>query len=66
MKPVPAACGGGTPADERAWSPDEDQQLLAAFNEGLTVAGLACEHECSTEAIRNRLVYLGRPVLRRP
>jgi len=44
----------------KAWSVEEDQRLIAAFDEGLAIAALAGEHERSHGAIRSRLMRLGR------
>lgn len=44
----------------KSWSEDEDQRLLAGFDDGTPVATLALAHERSSGAITSRLVRLGR------
>lgn len=52
---------GGRPARVgHAWTPDEDEMLLSAFDRGATVGKLAAKHERTRGAIQSRLVKLGR------
>lgn len=52
---------GGRPARVgHAWTPDEDEMLLSAFDRGTAVGKLAAEHERTRGAIQSRLVKLGR------
>ena len=44
----------------KAWTEDEDQRLLAAFDSGAPVAELARTHERTTGSINSRLIRLGR------
>jgi hypothetical protein len=44
----------------KAWTGDEDQRLVSAFDAGTPVAELARSHERSTGAINSRLTRLGR------
>ena len=44
----------------QAWTPDEDEMLLSAFDRGTPVGKLAAEHERTRGAIQSRLVKLGR------
>ena len=44
----------------KPWSPEEDAQLLQAFDGGQEVRELANRHERSAGGIRSRLVHLGR------
>jgi hypothetical protein len=44
----------------KSWSPQEDAQLLQAFDGGEEVRELANRHERSAGGIRSRLVHLGR------
>ena len=63
-------CQAGTKEKERedsgstrvgqAWTPDEDEMLLSAFDRGTTVGELAAKHERTRGAIQSRLVKLGR------
>ena len=44
----------------KAWTEEEDQRLLAAFDAGTPVAELARTHERTTGSINSRLIRLGR------
>ena len=44
----------------KAWTDDEDQRLVAAFDTGTPVAALARTHERTSGAITSRLIRLGR------
>ena len=44
----------------QAWTPEEDQRLLTAFDEGAAVADLAPIHQRTKGAITSRLMRLGR------
>ncbi len=48
------------PAAGKAWSPDEEAQLGAEFDGGMTEQELAAKHQRTPGAIRYRLVKLGR------
>ena len=54
----PAAAAPGNAG--KAWTEDEDQRLLAAFDSGAPVADLARTHERTTGSINSRLIRLGR------
>jgi hypothetical protein len=54
----PAAAAPGKAG--KAWTEDEDQRLVAAFDAGTPVAALARTHERTTGAINSRLIRLGR------
>jgi hypothetical protein len=54
----PAAAAPGNAG--KAWTEDEDQRLLAAFDAGTPVAELVRAHERTTGAINSRLIRLGR------
>jgi hypothetical protein len=55
-RPRPPAPGkAGKP-----WTPDEDQDLLTAFDADTTVAALAQAHQRTNGAITSRLIRLGR------
>jgi hypothetical protein len=58
----PAAAAPGNAG--KAWTEDEDQRLVAAFDAGSAIAELARIHERSTGAINSRLIRLGRLQLR--
>ena len=56
-----AARSAATPTNAgNAWSEDEDQRLVAAFDAGTPVAALARAHERTSGAITSRLIRLGR------
>ena len=56
-----AARSAATPSNAgKAWTDDEDQRLVAAFDAGTSAAALARTHERSTGAITSRLIKLGR------
>ncbi len=57
-KPARAAAAPGNAG--KAWTEDEDQRLLAAFDAGTPVAELVRAHERTTGAINSRLIRLGR------
>ncbi|HET7627926.1 MAG TPA: hypothetical protein VFK44_06000 [Bacillales bacterium] len=42
------------------WTEDEEDQLLKAFDEGVSVKDLAARHERTMGAIHSRLVNLGK------
>ena len=42
------------------WSKEEDQRLVNAFDRCLSINSLAAIHQRSEEAIRNRLIMLGK------
>jgi hypothetical protein len=44
----------------KAWSDEEDQRLVAAFDANTPVAALARVHERTSGAITSRLIKLGR------
>jgi DNA-binding NarL/FixJ family response regulator len=52
-KPLPEKAGA-------AWSAEEDQQLIRAFDSGKTVQDIAQWHGRTTGSIRSRLVRLGK------
>ncbi|GAB2483942.1 hypothetical protein GCM10027082_38570 [Comamonas humi] len=52
-KPLPGNAG-------RAWSSEEDEELLARFDAGIPVKELAEKHARSRGAIHSRLLRLGR------
>lgn len=55
-RPRPPAPGkAGKP-----WTPEEEQELAAAFDAGTTVAALARAHQRTNGAITSRLIRLGR------
>ena len=53
--PTPQVSAAG-----KAWSEDEDTQLAAGFDGGMTEKDLAARHQRTPGAIRFRLVKLGR------
>ena len=56
-----AARSAATPTHAgKAWSDEEDQRLVAAFDAHTPVAALARVHERTTGAITSRLIKLGR------
>ena len=57
----PARAAAAAPGNAgKAWTEDEDQRLLAAFDAGTPVAELVRTHERTTGAINSRLIRLGR------
>ena len=43
-----------------AWTPEEDTELLSAFEQGVAIAALASKHARTRGAIESRLVKHGR------
>jgi hypothetical protein len=44
----------------KPWTPEEDQRLLAAFDQGADLPALTAAHARSKGGIASRLVHLGR------
>jgi hypothetical protein len=44
----------------KSWEPDEDKQLIASFDSGMSIKDLALKHQRTRGAIQSRLIRLGK------
>ena len=44
----------------KSWEPDEDKQIIASFDNGMSIKDLVLKHQRSRGAIQSRLIRLGK------
>ena len=44
----------------KSWEPEEDKQLIASFDSGMSIKDLAHKHQRTNGAIQSRLIRLGK------